>query len=1258
MHLAPSPRHFALPLTASFFALTLTACPSGGTSSEANATASLLSVDPSEVYPGVEVTVSFELAAGEGTSASDLSWRVTFGDGESTTGGDIADTSASHSYADSGSYTVTLEVLSGDAVVASDTLPVEVLAPVDLVAESPRAQPANANTGEPVTVSVDLSNALAGDVVAPFLIGVFLSATREATLDDLGSLTRIGDATVSPVADGEPVLTAGAARSFASEFVVPNEVSSGDYYVVVVADPDARVADEDRANNLAVSQTVLRLTNSSSLEPDLLVRDVLATPDRAFPALNRVTRGYTVSNVGSLDVFQVVSKTYVSIGDDQLDDSDTLIDTSDPIDVVPARGSVQINPTPIVLNDEIVPPDDQELEVWVIVEVSSTDPQTSEATLDNNSATSASPIVVSSELVDGPDVSVRGFAVSPESTFLEGTLEFELTLANEGNVDLSSFFCGVYLGDDATIDPMVDVRFTNIQVAALASGEERTLNVERLVPGIYDPGTYFLYVVCDPLGALSEPFRSNNQLLYPNPITITDEADVDLFVDSVTVPDSTNEGDQATIIARVCVEGTNPSGTTTAELFRTPGAVVDFNADPLTTFTVENVNPGECEDVEVEITVACDQFQEEYAFGVAVDVEDVLPETNEGNNGRVGSSTMTVAGPFCACIEDAFEPNNRPLDAKPIPLGATSGALCDAGTCDYFQTPQLSTGDSLVVRNSFEVDKGVLRTTLYSPNGLTALDTDRDASSPQEVTTFLVPVDGAYVVEVCGTRTSTRNFYDLEVSVLNRSSGVDLVARSVEIPAQSAFSVGEIVPVDFEVVNIGQLDAGAFEAAVVASPTPTLGDGDDVLLGSFQLDAVLGGGRRDETLEVTLPIALADAEYYFGVRLDPTGALGDTDPASNDAVGRSALLQTICFDALEPNDSFQNARNIIDGSYANLDSCTRADDYYEICADNAKQLTVTLNFTDSLGDIDLELYDAQLQRVASSSQTGVDSEQVVVPYVNGAQCYYARAYLLSAQPDASNTYSIDVNIVDVAPSLRCDSLNEPNDDFTTASSLLSAIAQGGTIDRCPLDDEDYYSFAIGSPGQRVSVRAIKEPSTQPGTLRLQLFTPSQSPGPNVETAPDQPIAELRDYVAAQGGTYYVKVTASGNTNNITYRLEVDGLDGVDLRPENLLIGPGSYLPDDEVRLGFDIANLGAQDSTTSSYQVFLGNNAAHDPALDVSLDTFTPPTIPGSGSIAVTPRVTIPITTTTGDYYIHVVVSEVGDLNANNDITSVPIRVD
>ncbi len=192
----------------------------------------------------------------------------------------------------------------------------------------------------------------------------------------------------------------------------------------------------------------------------------------------------------------------------------------------------------------------------------------------------------------------------------------------------------------------------------------------------------------------------------------------------------------------------------------------------------------------------------------------------------------------------------------------------------------------------------------------------------------------------------------------------------------------------------------------------------------------------------------------------------------------------------------------------------------------------------------------------------------------------------------------------------------------------------------------------------MTLRAIKDPSTQAGTLRLQLYTPSQSVGPNVETAPDQPIAELRNYVAAQGGLYYVQVTATGNTNNITYRLEVDGLDGVDLRPQSLLIGPGSYLPNDEIRLGFDIANLGAQDSTTSSFEVFIGDSAAHDSMTDTSLGVFSPPVIGGSATLPVTARVNVPPGTATGDYYIHVVVTETGDLNANNDVTSVPVRVD
>ncbi len=149
MHVALSPHRITFSLSASLCALMLSACPGDG-GVEANATASITSIAPAEVYPGVQIEVAFEVAAGEGTEASELTWSIQFGDGASAEGDDVSETLATHTYTDSGTYTIKLEAFSGSDVVATDTTSLEVLAPVDLVVASPRAQPANANTGEPV----------------------------------------------------------------------------------------------------------------------------------------------------------------------------------------------------------------------------------------------------------------------------------------------------------------------------------------------------------------------------------------------------------------------------------------------------------------------------------------------------------------------------------------------------------------------------------------------------------------------------------------------------------------------------------------------------------------------------------------------------------------------------------------------------------------------------------------------------------------------------------------------------------------------------------------------------------------------------------------------------------------------------------------------------------------------------------------------------------------------------------------------------
>lgn len=193
----------------------------------------------------------------------------------------------------------------------------------------------------------------------------------------------------------------------------------------------------------------------------------------------------------------------------------------------------------------------------------------------------------------------------------------------------------------------------------------------------------------------------------------------------------------------------------------------------------------------------------------------------------------------------------------------------------------------------------------------------------------------------------------------------------------------------------------------------------------------------------------------------------------------------------------------------------------------------------------------------------------------------------------------------------------------------------------------------------MSLRGLLDPSTQAGTLRIQLYKPNGTPGPNMETAPGAPTAEIANYTAPTSGTYYLQVTLSGNQRRATYRLEADGIGGIDLEASNLLIGPGTYRYNDEVRFGFDLANLRSDAATAPSYKVWLGNAQAHDPNNDTLLGTFSLSSdVAGNSTVSLADRVDLPSTGLWGGTgYLHVVVEATSqtDPNPSNNIVSTTI---
>ena len=90
-------------------------------------------------------------------------------------------------------------------------------------------------------------------------------------------------------------------------------------------------------------------------------------------------------------------------------------------------------------------------------------------------------------------------------------------------------------------------------------------------------------------------------------------------------------------------------------------------------------------------------------------------------------------------------------------------------------------------------------------------------------------------------------------------------------------------------------------------------------------------------------------------------------------IGAAAVKLAACTDAMEPNNA-RYAAHAASGTVNGLRICASDDDWFAIAAGG----TVRVEFTHASGDLDVQAFDAQGNRVAASEGTS-NVEQVTVP---------------------------------------------------------------------------------------------------------------------------------------------------------------------------------------------------------------------------------------------------------------------------------------
>jgi hypothetical protein len=195
---------------------------------------------------------------------------------------------------------------------------------------------------------------------------------------------------------------------------------------------------------------------------------------------------------------------------------------------------------------------------------------------------------------------------------------------------------------------------------------------------------------------------------------------------------------------------------------------------------------------------------------------------------------------------------------------------------------------------------------------------------------------------------------------------------------------------------------------------------------------------------------------------DDTTPPPDDDDATPPLDDDDATLPGCSDDGYEDNDAEGAAASVSTSLIADLVACDGDEDWYTVPVDIAEMVSVDVFFTDSEGDVDLQLYDPT-GTFLTGSQTVDDDESVGPVQAQQGGDYLVRVWLWSDSGSVpGNEYDL---LVTVDPPVCVDDGWEDNDTTSTPASFSPGSRTGLQV--CASDD-DYWAVAL-SAGQTMSV---------------------------------------------------------------------------------------------------------------------------------------------------------------------------------------------
>lgn len=932
-------------------ALALSACGGGlDTTSGIDVT---IDASPEQGAGPLLVTFKAVLSGYEGDTQG-LSYTWDFGDGDTST---VAE--PSHTFAEEGSYTVTLNVTDGELTgKAVKEIKVGPLGPgIDLRIDTVDVTPTTINPGGAITIKVAATNAGSDAATGTVMVRMFIVAgdTWPTTPPNPSGVINI------------PGLQGGETVEVAGEAYVPSGFNAGSYYVFAYIDgpsPDT-VSETNEDNNIARSELPINVT-SGTLPIDINVVDITTDLTGPIAAGDDFTVTATLANDGTQDSSSFKVAFRLSVDPIIESSSDQPLGMLVSVPTVAAGGTAQVTET-FTVNMGL---DNRPYYLGVISDANGDVAELDET---NNVGLSADLVEVTGASGCTEDMYEPNEQLADAITLTEGTHTGLMVCPNSVEwyrVDLAA---GDRLTATTTFnngDGNIDAELYEEGVATPVAVSNGMGNSEVVTSGLATAAkTYYVALT---VGSTASGVAYDLDLA----IAHSGGNGRDLVAADVTVtPDSIAAGTDVDVAYKVYNFGDTDIATgTMTRVWLSEDTTVDAVADVmLGELNVNAINSGEFENIALTATVPFDTMPNNYYVLIVVDADDAVVETYEDNNEAIRPLAVGIG-----CAEDSFEDNDDSASAASVSAGDFPSRLCPDD--DDWYAVEVQDGVQLDFDIAFEHDLGDIDMKLFDSN-MAQLDSSTSTADGESVSyTNTSGQTRTYFVQVyyySGTTPDDAGS-DVALSVSGAiSSIVDLTASNVTIAPDTA-SEGDGVNVTWTMHNLSTQDATAFDVDIRLSVDQNI-DGADMVVRTEPIAMLAAGDTATMTRKFTVPAGAVGGTWYVGVYMDAGGALQEASETNNGKAAPTTLtvLDPCADDMYEDNDTASQAAGLnLNTSYNGLVICTGDVDWFAVTSGANATLTVDLSFIHADGDLDLKVYENDGITLIGASAGVSDAEQV------------------------------------------------------------------------------------------------------------------------------------------------------------------------------------------------------------------------------------------------------------------------------------------